>query len=205
MNTQVINDFKTNEMLNKMIMAIESFDEDFVHIKKDYEQAILLLRNELGDEKTDKLIDTINRRNEADMLFCYNLGYQANLNNFHNPVSRTFMDVDFEDYLRISVLQKMPQRCEAEKEINNFFTSLSNKQKNDFNAVSCYLGSLNVSLTKLAHYIGFMFANEMLYFTEPGYTHNLKLSIRYRNFMIDWFGEKFKIWCNFKDHPVAVL
>ena len=28
MNTQVINDFKTNEMLNKMIMAIESFDED---------------------------------------------------------------------------------------------------------------------------------------------------------------------------------
>lgn len=203
MNKQTYNILKTNEMLKKMIMAIENFSEDFVDIKKEYDQAILSLRNELGDEKIDKLLNAINHRNEADMLYCTSLGYRDNLNNFRNPIEHTFMDVNFDEYLRIKVLQKMPQRYTAETEIETFFNSLNDIQKNYFNAISYYLISLNLDLTKFAHYVGFMFANKMLYFTEPGYTHNSVLSIRYRSFMLDWFGEKFEQWCNFDDPSCA--
>lgn len=160
---------------------------------KDRERFVML-RRELGDEKVDKFLNAINRRCEADLIFCGSLGYQANLQNFRDPIARTFMDVDCEEYLRVHVLEGMPQREQAEKEINAFYDSLTEEQKGAWDDISSYLVSLELDLTKLAHYAGFMFANEMLVYTEPGYSPNLVLSLRYRSFMSEWFGADFKLW-----------
>lgn len=194
MNTQVMTILNNEEMLKKMLGEIERVCKDFPHIKEEYEQSLLILRRELGDEKIDRLLDAINRRCEADLLFCGSLGYQANLQNFRDPIARTFMDVDCEEYLRVNVLQGMPQRDQAEAEINAFYHSLTEVQKGTWEAISSYLVSLELDLTKLAHYAGFMFANEMLGYTEPGYTPNLVLSLRYRRFMSEWFGAEFRLW-----------
>lgn len=194
MNTQVLTILNAEEMLTKMIGVIEGISKDFPHIKIEYQQAIHILRRELGDEKINLFLDAVNRRSEADLLFCGSLGYQANLNNFRDPVARTFMDVDFEDYLRVEVLQRMPQRQEAETEIDAFYHSLTEEQKGVYEAISSYLISLELDLTKLAHYAGFMFANDMLKYTEPGYIPNYVLSLRYQRFMSDWFGTEFKLW-----------
>ena len=194
MNTQVMTILNDEEMLNKMLEVIERVCKDFPHIKEEYEQSLFILRRELGDEKIDNLLNAINRRCEADLLFCGSLGYQANLKNFRDPIARTFIDVDFEEYLRVNVLQRMPQREAAEKEIDDFYHSLDEVQKGAWDAISSYLVSLELDLTKLAHYAGFMFANEMLVYTEPGYTPNLVLSLRYRRFMSEWFGTEFKMW-----------
>ena len=204
MNTYVLTVLNAEEMLKKMLGVIEGFSEDFPHIKKEYEQSIFMLRRELGDEKVDKFVEAVNRRCEADLFFCGSLGYQANLNNFRNPIARTFLDVDFEEYLRVDVLQRMPQRYEAESEIDSFYHSLNEEQKGIYDAISLYLVSLELDLTKLAHYAGFMFANDMLAYTEPGYTPNFVLSLRYRSFMDEWFGAKFKLWYE-KDYTPAEL
>lgn len=195
MNTQVLTILNAEEMLTKMVGVIEEVSKDFPHIKEEYEQALAILRRELGGEKVDKFLDAVNRRCEADLLFCGSLGYQANLNNFRDPIARTFMDVDFEEYLRVEVLQRMPQRQEAEAEIDAFYHALNDEQKGVYDAISSYLVSLELDLTKLAHYAGFMFANGMLTYTEPGYTPNFVLTLRYRSFLRDWFGAEFKFWC----------
>lgn len=195
MNTQVLTILNAEEMLNKMIGVIADVDRDFSHIKEEYEQSVFILRRELGDEKIDAFLNAVNRRCEVDLIFCGSLGYQANLNNFRDPIARTFLDVDFEEYLRAHVLQVIPQRNAAEKEIDAFYQSLDEVQKGTYDAISSYLVSLELDLTKLAHYAGFMFANEMLEYTEPAYTPNLVLSLRYREFMDKWFGARFKLWC----------
>lgn len=194
MNTQVLTILNAEEMLNKMVGVIADVDRDFPHIKEEYEQSVFILRRELGDEKIDAFLNAVNRRCEVDLIFCGSLGYQANLNNFRDPIARTFLDVDFEEYLRVHVLQVMPQRNAAEKEIDAFYQSLDEVQKGTYDAISSYLVSLELDLTKLAHYAGFMFANEMLEYTEPAYTPNLVLSLRYREFMDKWFGARFKLW-----------
>lgn len=194
MNTRALNILNAKEMVNVMTAYIESFSRDFALAKEEYEQSIHILRRELGDEKVDELIEAIEHRCEADLIFCGSLGYAANLKNFRDPIARTFMDVDFEEYLRVEVLQKMPQRHRAESEIREFYESLTDVQKGVYDAVSSYLVYLELDLTKLAHYAGFMFANNMLYFTEPGYTANLVLSLQYRSFMEDWFKTDFKLW-----------
>ena len=194
MNTQVMTVLDNEEMLKKMLSEIDRVCKDFPHIQEEYEQSLCILRRELGDEKIEQLLDAINRRCEADLIFCGSLGYQANLQNFRDPIARTFMDVDCEEYLRVHVLEGMPQREQAEKDINAFYHSLTEEQKVAWDAISSYLVSLELDLTKLAHYAGFMFANEMLVYTEPGYTPNLVLSLRYRSFMSEWFGADFKLW-----------
>lgn len=194
MNTRVMNILSAKEMVKAMTEYIESFSKDFAPCKEEYEQSIFILRREVGDEKVDKFIEAIERRCEADLIFCGSLGYEANLKNFRDPIARTFMDVDFEEYLRVEVLQNMPQRDCAEREIEEFYQSLTEVQKGTYEAISSYLVYLELDLTKLAHYAGFMFANEMLYYTEPGYSANLVLSLRYRRFMEEWFSADFNLW-----------
>lgn len=203
MNTRTLNILNAKEMVKVMTAYIESFSKDFGHCKEGFEQSIISLRMEVGDEKVDKLLDAIDRRCEADLIFCGSLGYEANLKNFRDPIARTFMDVDFEEYLRVEVLQNMPHRDRAEREIDEFYQSLTEDQKGTYEAVSSYLVYLELDLTKLAHYAGFMFANDMLYFTEPGYTANLTLSMRYRSFMENWFRADFKLW--YEDGQVQQL
>ena len=192
MNTNVMTILDAKAMLEKMVAFIEKKQfNDFKPCRDEYLSAVERLRSQLGDEAIGKLLDAIDRRCEADMLFCGSLGYQANLANFRDPVARTFLDVDFEDYLRVHVLQNMPQRDAAEHEIDKFFDSLNAEQKEIYGAISSYLVYLELDLTKLAHYYGFIFANEMLYYTEPGYHHNFCLSLRYQNFMEEWFSVSF--------------
>lgn len=205
MNTRVMNIMCAKEMVKVMTEYIESFCKDFAPCKEEYEQSIHILRREVGNEKVDKLLEAIERRCEADLIFCGSLGYEANLKNFRDPVARTFMDVDFEDYLRVEVLQNMPQRARAESEIEEFRLSLTEDQRGFFEAVSSYLVFLELDLTKLAHYAGFMFANDMLYYTEPGYSANLVLSIQYKNFMEKWFSTKFKLWYEDRQSETEVV
>lgn len=204
MNTQVLTILNAEEMLTKMVSAIEGISKEFPRIKEEYEQALLVLRRELGNEKIKPFLDAINRRCEADLLFCGSLGYQSNLKNFRDPIARTFMDVDFEEYLRVEVLQRMPQRQEAEAEIDAFYHSLSDEQKGVYDAISSYLVSLELDLTKLAHYAGFMFANDMLKYTEPGYVPNYVLTLHYQSFMEKWFGVKLDL-CLETDKQAEVL
>ena len=192
MVTQILANLNIGEMLPKMMDFINNMSPDLSQIKKNYEESIHILRQEIGDKKVDAFLRAVNQRCETDLLFCGNLGYQSNLQNFRNPVARTFLDVDFEDYLRIEVLYKMPRRYEADTEIENFCHSLDKGQKEFYDDIIAYLVSLELVLTKLAHYVGFMFANDMLTYTEPGYAPNDILSLRYQKFMCSWFGRSFR-------------
>ena len=51
-----------------------------------------------------------------------------------------------------------------------------------------YLITLELDFTKLSHYVGFLYGNEMLSYTERGYVPNEELTHRYQRFIAEWFG-----------------
>lgn len=199
MKTTTLTILSKEQMVEKMTGFMEERLKDFKPCKEEFLNSVQILRKELGDEPVDKMLDALNRRCEADMLFCGSLGYQANLMNFRDPIARTFLDVDFEDYLRVDVLAQMPQRDAAEREIDEFYHSLSEDMKGVFEAISSYMVYLELDLTKLAHYNGFMFANVMLPFTEPGYRSNYILTSAYKRFIDKWFGVEIDATVPMKD------
>jgi len=190
MKPQIFKILNTDELLSWMLSVLERSNKEFPLLKQAYNQSITILCQELGEERIEKFLNAVNRRCIAEMLFCGNLGYQENLKNFRDPTAQTFMRVDFEEYLRLEILEKMPQRQAAEAEINAFYSSLSEKHKEVYETVDSYLLTLELDIPKLAHYMGFILANELLAYTEVGYMPNSFLTYRYQNFMDQWFGEK---------------
>lgn len=193
MNKRVLTIMNAEKMLTTMIGVLEKVNKDFSHIRQEQEQAMQILRQELGNERLESFIDAVNRRCKADLLFCGSLGYQANLKNFRDPTAHTFMEEDFEEYLQMDTLQKLPKRQAAQAEIDAFYRSLNEIQKGVYDTVSSYLVCLELDLTKLAHYAGFLFANEVLEYTEPNYVPNLILTLRYQSFMKEWYGTNYNI------------
>lgn len=181
------------KILEEITGILETTSKDFSYSKGEYTKAMDLLRLNLGDEKIDNLIDSITRRSLIDLFFCGSLGYEANLNNFRDPIARTFMDVDSDTYLRLNILKAIPERNAAETEIQSFRQTLQDRYEDMFSPVAFYLLTLEQDLIKFAHYIGFMLGNKLLKYAEPGYVPNLTLSLRYRNFMENYFGNK-PIW-----------
>lgn len=74
MNTRVMNILSAKDMVRVMTAYIDTFSKDFAPCKEEFEHAIHMLRREVGDEKVDKLLDAIDRRCEADLIFCGSLG-----------------------------------------------------------------------------------------------------------------------------------
>lgn len=156
MNIQKLTVVKPDDLLGGMLQLAEEVGEDFASIREAYERAIKILNSELGEEKVESFLNAVDRRSKADIIFCGNLGYQANLKNFQDPVARTFMDEDFEEYLQWDVLEEMPERQAAEAEINDFCRLLGEKYENIYEDLMSYLITLELDFTKLSHYVGFL-------------------------------------------------
>lgn len=188
MNAKLFPIMNAGELVNSLLDALKNASKDHLQGREKFEEALDVLRRELGNDTVETFLSAVNRRCETDLLFCGNLGYQANLKNFMDPVARAFLDVDYEEYLRVEVLQRMPERQAADASIDAFYRLLNESQKELYNAISSYLTTLELDLTKLAHYFGFVFANRILEYTEPGYSPNYILTSRYKRAMTDWFG-----------------
>lgn len=188
MKTTTLTILDEEQMLETLTQLMEQKFDDFKPCRDEYLQSLNILKMELGEEKVNKMLGAFTRRCTAELLFAGSLGFQANLENFRNPVNRTFLDVDFEDYLRENIMVRMPYHDKADKELDEFYHSLTEEQKGAYEAISSYMVYFECTLPKLAHYNGFMFANEMLPFTEPGYCSNYILTSGYKRFIDKWFG-----------------
>lgn len=188
MKTTTLTILNEEQMLETLTSLMEQKFDDFKPCRDEYLQSLNILKMEVGEEKVNKVLAAFTKRCAAELIFAGSLGFQANLENFRNPVNRTFLDVDFEDYLRKKVMVQMPHYNRAEQELHEFYQSLTEEQKGAYEGISAYMVYFECTLPKLAHYNGFMFANEILPYTEPGYSSNYILTSAYKRFIDKWFG-----------------
>lgn len=187
METMTINCKKDNERVNTMLTFLERHFEDYRSCKQEYDEALPALTISVGEENIKRLKEAIIKRTAVDMLFAESLGYQANLDSFHNPGRPAFYHSDFEIYLRQECMEEIPAREEANQEIENITGSLLEKDPSSYNAINEYLIYLECAVPKLSHYFGFNLANKVLPMTEPHYRVNRILTLGYRSFINEWF------------------
>lgn len=188
MNTYTMTVKTKEEMTDEVIRFMADSFEDFRTCKRDYEEALVSLRREIGDEKIEQLKNAICERTAAQLIFCEMLGFYANLESFRNPERPNFYEKDFEVYLKTTDMESMPRHMSAEKVIDDLYHSLTEEQKGIFDSVQEYLVYLECTVTKLAHYKGFMLGNSALEYIEPRYSPNCVLTVGYKAFLENWFG-----------------
>ena len=176
-----------SEKVGIMLEYLEKHFEDFRNCKKEYDEALTILEKSVGSEKVEALKRAIFDRTAIDILFSESLGYQANLENFRNPKTPPFYESDFEVYLKQEEREDIPARRDADENLNAFLKALTDDEVAIYVAIQEYTVYLECDIPKFAHYWGYLLANKILPFTEPGYKVDLIHTSEYGMSLCKWF------------------
>lgn len=164
--------------------------EDFAVARKRYERIMDILQTELGEKVVTDAKDAIQRQTVSNLLFSGVLGLKANLDNFINPLTRNFLDVDAAIYLREETAHRLPEYERAQSVLNWFCSILSPDQKELYEDVIAYVSHLETIAPKMAHYYGYLLGNELLPHLIPGYHADMALTLQYRIMLKTYFRKE---------------
>ena len=171
----------------------EEFHEDLAH----FNETISLLEAELEQDTSPSvadLVDAIRQQIGSTLLFSCCLGLKANLDHFIDPVSRTFLDVDPEIYLRENIARQLPDYLRAQRVQKQIYKALSRIQREKYDeGITTYICHLEVVGPKLAHYYGFFLGNQLFPHVVPGYVSDTQLLIQYRYMLETYLGINIEI------------
>ena len=173
--------------------------EDFAAEHIRFKETIALLEGQL-EEKTapsvSEMLEAIYQQIGSRLVFSCFLGLKANLDHYYDPMSRTFVDVDPEIYLRESVAHQLPDYQNAQRVQKEFYATLTTVQQEMYEGVSSYVSHLETFAPKLTHYYGYILGNQLFPCVIPGYVEDLRLTLRYRHILENYFGISIKdVFC----------
>ena len=184
------------ELVTKLVDVIAANSIEFAADQAHFDETISLLKTELEQDTSPSatdLADAIYQQIGSTLLFSYCLGLKANLDHFIDPVSRTFLDVDPEVYLRENIARQLPDYLRAQHVQEQFYKALSPSQKEKYDdGITTYICHLETVGPKLAHYYGYLFGNELFPHVVPGYVDTAQLTLQYRYMLEAYSGTSFK-------------
>lgn len=192
----VLNQLTGEEIYRSLLRTIHKEFADFAPVRRKYEYAMSILVTQLGADAIADAKNAIRQQTVSNLLFSGALGIKANLDNFINPLTRNFLDVDYEIYLREDTAHRLPEYVQAHKMLEHFFALCSPDQQMLCEDITGYISYLETVAPKLAHYWGYLLGNELLPRIVPGYHADTMLTTRYRMMLSDYFGMRFLDSCS---------
>ncbi len=147
-------------------------EPEFAETEKAYLGAYETLRNALPDRFSptlDEYIAATENNIISRVTYAGYLGYRVNLENFHHPVRVDFVKMDTIDYVKDHILGHFPVCYEAAETQNAFHKNMPEALRPCQDAVDDYFLHMECAGPKLAHYAGYVIANHLLPWVEPGY------------------------------------
>ena len=144
-------------------------DREFPPVEAKFQEAVRDLTARIGRNAANELVAAWDLQICSDLVYAGYLGFQANIHNFHNPVASQFTRLDYETFLREHIMQTMPYRNEAEAAAAAIQEAYEEALNEYEDAIRSYYVYLEVTGPKLAHFWGYLFANQFLPWVEPGY------------------------------------
>ena len=182
----LMNQFTSPEVvLQNVSNALRQIAPDFVKEERQYYESIGVLKDTLGASikpSVDEYIAAIEEEISAELVYVAWLGFQQNMECFNNPINTMFLKMDYEDFHRERRMVTLPQVQHALKTINAFHDVL--RTRSGFNhelteGITSYITYLETVGYKLAHYFGFIFADQFLEHVIPGYRSDMVTTMQY--------------------------
>ena len=156
-------------MVDDLRQVLREKDPEFLPAEEKFQEVVAHLTEKLGIEEVECYVTAMDRQICSDLVYAGYLGFQANLQNFHNPGASQFTRLDYETFLQEHIMQSLPYRTAAEDTERAFLQAhkeiLSEYEEN----ILDYYVHLEITGPKLAHFWGYRFANQFLPWVEPGY------------------------------------
>jgi len=172
-------------ILPKIRDILRNIDPAFENEERQYYQTIEMMQIELGDSISPNVSEYIAANEQkicAELVYAAWLGFQQNWECFQNPVNTMFLRMDHEDFLRERRMHTLPEVQKALEVINDFdtaFRTMPDEKHNLTEGLIDYICYLETTGYKLAHYFGFVLADQFLMHVLPGYTPDPVTTIHY--------------------------
>lgn len=166
---------------------LRGIDPEFTQEEQQYNAAVATLREAIGDSISPSATEYIAAKEQeicVELIYVAWLGFQQNLECFQNPVNTMFLKMDYEDFHREQRMYTLPGVQEAMKTINAFhevIRTFPEEKQNLTDGISEFMCYLKTVGYKLAHYFGFIFADQFLYHVIPGFTKDSITTLQYTN------------------------
>lgn len=187
----ILNQLIRKKLVEPLLEMLAANLEEFAEDQRRMKEAMLVFADELGADSAPSVSDleeAVYQQTASCVLFSGLLGLRANLDHYRDPVARTFLDVDFDTYLREDTVKRLPDYECAQKTRGRFWNILSPKQQEQYEAVTLYINHVETIVPKLAHYYGYLLGNELLPRVMPGYYPDMKLTLQYTRMMQEYLG-----------------
>ena len=182
----LMNQFTSPEVvLQNVSDTLRKIDPEFTQEERQYYESIGVLKDAIGNSTSptvDEYIAAVEAEICAELVYVAWLGFQQNIDCFNNPVNTLFLKLDFEDFHRERRMGTLPQVQHALKTINAFhdvLRSLPEETRNLTEGITSYISYLETVGYKLAHYFGYIFADQFLEHVIPGYSSDFGTTIKY--------------------------
>lgn len=172
-------------VLQNISETLRKIDPSFKEEERKYFQAVDALEEAIGSSVSPSVGEYIAATEQeicAELIYVAWLGFQQNLDCFRNPVNTLFLKMDYEDFHRERRMHTLPTVQKALKTINAFhdaMRTLPEEQRELTQGITSYISYLETTGYKLAHYFGFILADQLLCHVIPGYCNDTVTTMHY--------------------------
>lgn len=164
----VLSNLFSVSMITELSNWLVEKDLDFPPVQAAYQDAARILVSQLGKE-AEAFLSAQDQQIISDLRYCAYLGFQANLANFRCPGGNHFVAQGSDHFLREHIMYSLPGRVGCDTIITAFQIKHVQSAEPQLDAIQNYYIYLETVGPKLAHYWGYVFANQFLPLVEPGY------------------------------------
>jgi len=169
---QIIDLMVGKSVITDLTDLLRANNPDFAESEKKYHAAVEKLRSELPAEQNPTLDEYISAW-ETDIIsvvaYAGYLGFRVNLEHFHHPIGIDFVRLDTIDYLKDHLFGHFPINYRNAQVQDAFYKNLPEDLQELQDCILDYFTHLECAGPKLAHYAGYIIANNILPWVEPGY------------------------------------
>ena len=183
-----------NVVLQNVSDTLRRIDPNFLQEEQQYLRAVDALKEAVGDSVSPTASEYIAAREQeicAELIYIAWLGFQQNLECFQNPINTMFLKMDYEDFHRERRMHTLPEVQEVLKTRNAFYEvlrTLPEEKRELTEGITEYMSYLETTGYKLAHYFGFIFADQFLEHVIPGYRSDMVTTMQYERELEDYLG-----------------
>lgn len=164
--------------------TLRALDPDYREEETKFQAAASLLSERVPG--ADRFLGALERIFTTDLIHLGHQGFQFNLECFTNPPSRLLLNEDFETLHLEHRMAALPLTQAPRQAVDDFLRTLPPEEKQTANDILDHYAYLQTTAYKLAHYFGFLLADELLYYAVPGYAKDAAMTNRYTRKLRDF-------------------
>lgn len=188
---EIMKQMTGSQILDAMVELFRQHDAEFPVAEQLRNTAVEKLRDALPTDFQPSLNEYIaaHERDVLTRIVCAGYhGFQINLANFHAPYGVDFTRMESFDIAKEYLIRDLPANEGSYRTIESFYMALPEDLHECHQHISEYYAFFECAGPKLAHYAGYIIANHLLPWIQPGYKMDPVQTIRYECDMKQYCG-----------------